>query len=192
MSPSGSGSRGQRLSRSWGTERRGGGLRSAIYRRWPSKRHLVVDSLAATIGVHPTPDSGDLRRDLIAGIDTVRQALAGTLFGRILPALLADLTQDPKLRDRFLAEIFVARRNTTATALRAAIDRGEVRADLDMEYVLDALAAPLYFRALFQHASIDKRLVELSVDSVLKAIAIPASLPTSAATTVPGEVGRAT
>ena len=148
--------------------------RSAIYRRWPSKRHLVLDALAETIGVHPTPSSGDLRRDLVAGIDTIRQALAGSLFGRILPAFLADLTEDSELREQFLTEIFIARRQTTATALRAAVDRGELRDDLDMEYVLDALAAPLYFRALFRHARIDKRLVELTVDSVLKAIVVAA------------------
>jgi AcrR family transcriptional regulator len=141
--------------------------RSAVYRRWPDKRHLVLDTLAETVGLTPTPDTGDLRQDLIAGIDTIRAALADTLFGRILPALVADLAHDPELRSQFLADIFTTRRATTAATLANAIARGEIHADLDMEYVLDALAAPLYYRAIFHHAPIDHRLVELTVDNVL-------------------------
>ncbi|MGA8113134.1 MAG: TetR/AcrR family transcriptional regulator [Actinocatenispora sp.] len=147
--------------------------RSAVYRRWPDKRHLVLDALAETVGLEPTPDTGDLRQDLLAGIGTIRTALADTLFGRVLPALVADLAHDPDLRTRFLTDIFTTRRASTAATLAHAIERGEIRADLDMEYVLDALAAPLYYRALFQHAPVDGRLVELTVDNVLAAIRTP-------------------
>jgi AcrR family transcriptional regulator len=144
--------------------------RSAVYRRWPDKRHLVLDALAETVGLNPTPDTGDLRQDLIIGIGTVRAALADTQLGGILPALMADLAHNPELRSRCLAEIFTARRASTATTLAHAIERAEIRPDIDMEYVLDALAAPLYFRATFQHAPIDDHLVEVTVDSVLAAI----------------------
>jgi AcrR family transcriptional regulator len=154
--------------------------RSSLYRRWPDKRHLVLDSLAETIGVDPTPDTGDLRHDLIVGIGTIRAALAGTLFGGILPALVADLAHDSDLHARFLAEIFSTRRASTAGVLTHAIERGEIRRDLDMEYVLDALAAPLYFRAIFRHAPIDDYLVELTVDSVLAGIREPSPAPPGA------------
>ena len=39
-----------------------------------------------------------------------------------------------------------------------------------MEFVLDALAAPIYFRALFQHGPVDQALVESTVDLVLAGI----------------------
>jgi AcrR family transcriptional regulator len=163
-----------------------GGPRSAVYRRWPDKRHLVLDTLAETVGLNPTPDTGNLRQDLIIGIGTVRAALADTQFGGILPALVADLSHNPELRSRFLTEIFSTRRASTAAMLAHAIERSEIRPDIDMEYVLDALAAPLYFRAIFQHAPIDDHLVELTVDSVLAAIrTIPPTPPPADPVVVP-------
>lgn len=146
--------------------------RPAIYRRWPSKRHLVVDVLAETIGANPTPDTGNLRRDLVKGIDTIRSALTDKGFGVLLPALVADLDNDNDLRTAFLGDVFIARRDSTEKMLRSAMERGEVRADVDMQFILDTLAAPLYFRALFQHAPIDRRLVEQTVDSVLAGIVV--------------------
>ncbi|MBP8534622.1 TetR/AcrR family transcriptional regulator [Streptomyces sp. MK37H] len=141
--------------------------RPAIYRRWPSKQHLVVDALASTIGVEPTPDTGDLRQDLITGISTITDALNHTVLGRVLPALIADLADDGPLRQRFLDVVFHARRATTARTLEHAMARGEARTDIDLDFVLDALAAPLYFRALFLHLPLDRTLVERTVDMVL-------------------------
>lgn len=147
--------------------RRAGVHRPAIYRRWPSKQHLVVDALASAIGVEPTPDSGDLRTDLVAGISTIVIALDGTMVGRVLPALVADLADDEALRSSFLDAVFHTRRTTTARTLAAAVERGEVRPDVDLDFVLDALAAPIYFRALFRHLPLSGELVEQTVDMVL-------------------------
>ncbi|HWN36429.1 MAG TPA: TetR-like C-terminal domain-containing protein [Pseudonocardia sp.] len=77
------------------------------------------------------------------------------------------------MRDAFFDTIFHARRATTEATLRAAMARGEVRQDLDLEFVLDVLAAPAYFRQLFGHAPVDRRLVEQTVDLVLAAIGTP-------------------
>lgn len=150
--------------------RAAGVTRPALYRRWPSKRHLVIATIMATIGLEPTPNTGDLRNDLLSGINTIKTALAGTPFGQALPALIADLSHAEDLREPFLRDIFAARRATTAAALAAAIECGAVRADIDMEFVLDALAAPLYYRAFFGHGPIDDTLVEQTVDMVLAAI----------------------
>jgi AcrR family transcriptional regulator len=151
--------------------KRAGVYRPAIYRRWPSKQHLVTDVLAASLGVLPTPDTGDLRADLITGIGTVVDGLRSPLLGTALIPFVADLGAHPGLREAFFDTIFHARRSTTEATLRAAMAGGEVRSDLDVEFVLDALAAPAYFRQLFGHAPVDRRLVEQTVDLVLAAIA---------------------
>lgn len=74
------------------------------------------------------------------------------------------------LQTQFFDRVFHPRRATTRATLQHAIDRGEVRPDIDMEFVLDALAAPIYFRALFQHAAVDRQLFESTVDLVLAGI----------------------
>ncbi|WP_424640921.1 TetR/AcrR family transcriptional regulator [Embleya sp. AB8] len=143
--------------------------RPAIYRRWPSKQHLVTDAVADLIGTEPTSDTGDLRADLLAGIGTLVTAFESTVLGSVLPALIADLARDPELRESFLDRVFQARRHSTETVLRRAAARGEIREPdgAELAFVLDALAAPSYYRALFRHAPLDRDLVTRSVDLVL-------------------------
>lgn len=144
--------------------------RPAIYRRWPTKQHLVTDAIASTIGVTPTPNTGDLRADLISGIATIAAGFADPALGHVLLPVIADLPGDPGLRTRFFDRVFRPRRDTTRTTLEHAIERGLVKPDVDMEFVLDALAAPIYFRALFQHAALDQKLIDETVDLVLAGI----------------------
>jgi len=144
--------------------------RPAIYRRWPTKQHLVTDAIASTIGVNPTPDTGDLRADLISGVATIAAAFADSALGHVLLPLIADLPAHPGLQKQFFDRVFRPRRDTTRTTLEHAIERGLVKPNLDMEFVLDALAAPIYFRALLQHAALDQKLVGDTVDLVLAGI----------------------
>ncbi|MBF6068787.1 TetR/AcrR family transcriptional regulator [Nocardia farcinica] len=149
---------------------RAGVHRPAVYRRWPSKRHLVVDVVADVLGTEPTPDTGDLRADLTAALRALVAALRDTSLHRVLPALVADLAADPELHRHFLGAVFEPRRESTAAALASARARQEIRPGIDLDFVLDAIAAPIYYRALFGHLPLDDALVEQSVDAVLRAI----------------------
>ncbi|BAD58564.1 putative transcriptional regulator [Nocardia farcinica IFM 10152] len=106
---------------------RAGVHRPAIYRRWPSKRHPVVDVVADVLGTEPTPDTGDLRADLTAALRAVVGALRDTSLHRVLPALVADLAADPELQRHFLNAVFEPRRDSTAAALTSARARQEIR-----------------------------------------------------------------
>ncbi|WP_326693232.1 TetR/AcrR family transcriptional regulator (plasmid) [Streptomyces sp. NBC_01795] len=145
--------------------------RPAIYRRWPSKQHLVAEAVGSALGHDPTPDTGDLRADLITGISTLVDSFEGTVVGNVLPALVADLAHHARLREDFLASVFQARRDSTARRLRRAAAQGEIRSDFDLEFTMDALAAPVYYRALFGHAPVTRKLAEQSVDLVLASLA---------------------
>jgi len=154
-----------------------GVYRPAIYRRWPSKQHLVAEAVASALGDEPTPDTGDLRADLLTGVGTLVEAFTATNVSRVLPALVADLARQPDLLQDFLDSVFQPRRASTARRLRAAAERGDIRPDFDMEFVLDALAAPVYYRALFGHGSVTPELTEQSVDLVLASLRSRPSSP---------------
>ena len=153
-----------------GIARRIGRARTSIYRRWPSKPHLVAYCIVNTLGASPAADTGVLRRDLGAAVDTLRRAFTGPLR-QALPGLVADMAQDPKLAHAVRHEVLARRRKSMRGALNRARLRGEARAGLDDELVLDFLAAPFYFRALFGHAPIDRRLARNIVEYVLKIVA---------------------
>jgi AcrR family transcriptional regulator len=144
--------------------------RTSIYRRWPSKRHLVVYAVLSEMGDKPAPDTGALRADLEAVAESLLNAFAGPL-GQALAGLVADMAEDAELAETIRQEVLAARRRSMREALTRAGGRGEIRSDLDIELVLDMLTGPFYFRTLFGHAPLSRRMTREIVDYVLRATA---------------------
>jgi len=145
--------------------------RTSIYRRWPSKRHLVAYAVLNEMGDNPAADTGGgLRADLEAVVETLLNAFAGPL-GQALAGLVADMAEDAELAETIRQEVLAARRKSMREALVRATARGEIRADLDVELVLDMLTGPFYFRTLFGHAPLSRRMTRDIVDYVLRAVA---------------------
>jgi AcrR family transcriptional regulator len=141
--------------------------RSSLYRRWPSKRHLVAYAVVSELGSVPAPDTGRLEEDLGAAVRTLHDAFAGPL-GAALAGLVADMAHDAGLARTIREEVLVARRDSMRRALARARDRGEATTELDVDLVIDMLTAPFYYRALFGHAPITRRMTEAVVDYVLR------------------------
>lgn len=141
--------------------------RASIYRRWRSKAHLVADCIVSTMGVSPAPDTGALRRDLVTAVGTLQRALAGPLR-HALPGLVADMAHDPELARAVRRQVLAPRRKSMREALERARRRGEARAAVNIELLLDLLTSPFYFRTLFGHGRVDRRLTREVVDKVLR------------------------
>lgn len=150
-----------------GIARRVKRARTSLYRRWPSKRHLVAYSVLSEMGARPAADTGTLRGDLRAVVGTLQRAFAGPLRPA-LPGLLADMAHDAELADIIRREVLETRRRSMRTAFARAAARGEARADLELELLLDMLTGPFYYRALFGHAPISRRMAYDVVEYVLR------------------------
>jgi len=143
--------------------------RSSIYRRWPSKRHLVAYSVVSEMGATPAADTGSLRGDLQSVVRTLLHAFAGPL-GRALPGLVADMANDAELAQVIRREVLATRRKSMREALDRAVARGEMRDRFDVELLLDMLTGPFYYRALFGHATITERMAQDVVEYVLRIV----------------------
>jgi AcrR family transcriptional regulator len=143
--------------------------RTTIYRRWPSKRHLVAYAVVSEMGDNPAADTGILREDLEAAVATLLNAFGGPL-GQALPGLVADMARDEELAETIRREVLAARRNSMREAFARARARKEVRTDLDVELVLDMLTGPFYYRTLFGHAPITRRMTRDIVEYVLRVV----------------------
>jgi AcrR family transcriptional regulator len=144
--------------------------RTSLYRRWPSKRHLVAYAVVSTLDGEPAPDTGSLRRDLICAVDTLRLAFSGPL-GQALPGLVADMAHDPKLARIIREEVLFRRRTSINNAILRGIARAEIRSGINFDVLVDLLTAPCYFRVLFGHARITRPFVKTVVDYALRAAA---------------------
>lgn len=142
----------------------------ALRRRWRSRQHLIVDTLLGQLGAAPTPDTGCTHCDLIEGIESLTSVFGTAIGRRVLPTLVADLGSDPELEAEFFDRLFHPRRASTAAALRRGIERGDIRADAEIDLLLDMLAATAYYRLLFGHLPVTPQLAAEVVDIVLAGV----------------------
>jgi len=152
-----------------GIARRVNRARSSLYRRWPSKRHLVAYAVVSEMGDNPAADTGTIEGDLEATVTTLLRAFNGPL-GHALAGLVADMAQDRTLASIIRKEVLGPRRKSMREALERAQARDEVRYDFEVELLLDMLTGPFYFRALFGHAAITPQATRKIVEYVLRVI----------------------
>jgi AcrR family transcriptional regulator len=148
-------------------ERAGVG-KATIYKWWPSRGAValdgflaqVKDSLAVPEGL-ATPDA--LRFQVHALVVLFRDTPSGPL----MRALVSQAECDPEiaraLRERWLGP----RRAVAADIIRIGIERGEVRADIDVAVMSDQLFAPVYHRLVYGHDPLDDGLADRLVDQVM-------------------------
>lgn len=147
--------------------------RTSLYRRWPSKRQLVAFAVVHELGVEPAPDTGLLREDLKAAVETLRRAFVGPL-GVAIAGLASDMAHDAALARLIRSAVLAPRRDSMRAALARGEARGEIARGLDIELLLDMLTAPFYFRTLFRHARITASMSSEVVDYTLRAAAAQA------------------
>jgi len=146
---------------------RAGVSKATIYRRYPSKIELVVAAaftLASEVAVKP--DTGSLRGDLTASLRNLRKMLDDPELGSATRMLVVDAIRYPELAAMH-AEFVRGRRQGTFEAFERAIARGEMRADVDFEFVADQLGGPLFYRHLVLHERVDDAYIDAVVDNLI-------------------------
>ena len=73
-----------------------------------------------------------------------------THSGRIVPRMLSYSTQHPELFRMFFRKVMEPRRERYRTVLRAGVESGELRADLDVELTATLIAAPMMYLNMMQ------------------------------------------
>ncbi len=151
---------------------RAGCGKAAIYRRWPSKSALVVDAIAMCKeqGIQ-LPDTGSARDDLLVYVRSMVRFLRTSDVGRVMPALMAELARNPELAACFRQEFVRPRRALIHQTLGRGVARGELRPDVDLDIVADALVAVLHHRLLITGQEVDEGLPERLVDLLWRGVA---------------------
>jgi AcrR family transcriptional regulator len=127
---------------------RAGVGKATIYRRWSSKAELVMDAITTLKTALEPVDTGSVRGDLLAigrqALLTLGRPEQASLIGR----MMGETSKHPELHEVYRRKLVTPRRRLIADVLQRGIDRGEIRADLDMELLVDMVVGPLIYRVL--------------------------------------------
>jgi AcrR family transcriptional regulator len=150
---------------------RGGVSKATIYRWWPTKGMLVFEAFTANfLARQPTPDTGSLRGDLLAALRSWIRTVKGTVTGRTLVGLIAEVQRDPDLaelwRERFVTRVRAQHR----LIFDRALGRGEILADVDPDVMLDLLFGSAYHRLLQSHLPLTDRFAQAVVDMMVAGV----------------------
>lgn len=157
-----------------GVARRAGVGKAALYRRWSSKQDMLSELIRAAVEdtLPPTPTTGALRTDLRELLGTYRSQLAHPVVSSIGLGLLAETRRESGLAQVLAESVAAPRRAAAAGMLQAAIDRGELPAELDTELALDLLIAPMVFRMTIMDGPSDDAYLDAltaALDAALRA-----------------------
>jgi AcrR family transcriptional regulator len=143
-----------------------GVAKSTIYRHWRTREQLCIDAYRSVVQPQETPNTGSTRDDLITLLTRLTDGLTTSPWARILPSLIDAAERDVDIA-AFHRELTSHRRVPIRTVLQLGQQRGDVPAEADLDYVIDLLSAPLFYRRFIYHAENDRSLVEHIVDDVL-------------------------
>jgi len=151
---------------------RAGTSKPAIYRRWPSKVHLLHEAaFPAEADRLSLPETGSLADDLAEMLRRTSAAFADPVARAITPALMAEIATDPGLHS-VLLERFGGVWKAFHDRMLLAAERGEVRGDADPDALIETLAGAALMRLLMGSSSgLDDNWVRHTTDLLMRGIA---------------------
>jgi len=121
--------------------------KSTIYRRWPTKEHLVIEAFNRWPALSPA-DKGDVMSDLLDLFRQFLRILHKPPSNAIMPTLVAERAHNPALAAVF-DPLMQRRRDPVRLILRRAIERGELPRSTDVELAVDAIMGITVLRLYF-------------------------------------------
>lgn len=126
---------------------RTGIAKTTLYRRWPTRAHLLAAVAQAALAPPVTRSTDDLAADVRDALGTLTTALGRASHAGLLAEVVAASAHHPDLRAALHA-LGEVRRGATRARLARAVADGHLAPGTDVELVLDQLLGPLYLQVL--------------------------------------------
>lgn len=150
--------------------RRAGTSKPAIYRRWPSKAHLVHEAVFPISTATDIPDSGSLRDDLREMVCRTKAVLSTPAATAALPGLIGEMAADPTLHSALLERFAGLIGGGLSELLVKAAARAEVRSDVTAAELAEAVAGVTLLGLLTRPTELDDTWIDRTTTLLLKGI----------------------
>jgi AcrR family transcriptional regulator len=141
-----------------------------IYRSWPNARAVAM---AALIDAQSAAQPAKPGRSAILELKRSLRSLViafSSRAGRNAAALIAAADPETELAKAFRHHVIQRSREQIRGLVIRAMDEGVIRANVDIEVVLDLVVAPVFFRLLLGHGPLDEDFADAVVDHVLAGV----------------------
>jgi AcrR family transcriptional regulator len=146
--------------------------KQTIYRWWPSRTAVVLDALVdGSMKATPFKSTDDVRADFTAHLRSVVR-LFNSPTGSLIRELVAAAQTDDGIADEFRKRFWTPRRDLSIVQFRRGIELGQIRSDIDVEAVLDAIYGPLWVRLMIGHLPLRARDAARVLDAIWPGIVV--------------------
>ncbi|WP_083508773.1 TetR/AcrR family transcriptional regulator [Arthrobacter alpinus] len=129
--------------------RHAGVSKTTLYKWWPSKGALALDGYFHAVEERLAfPDTGDIRADLTHQLRSFGKLMTTSLGGRALLELIGQSQTDKDLALAFRQKYSSQRRRLAGERLQRAQNMSQIRADVDVQILVDQLWGAAYHRLL--------------------------------------------
>ena len=150
--------------------KRAGTSKPAIYRRWPSKAHLVHEAVFPISEATELPDTGSLAGDVREMVRRSTGVLTTPAARAAMPGLLAEMATDPTLHTKLLERFGDVTSRGMSDRLEAAVARGEARPDVTAADLVEAIAGIALMAIITRNQALDEAWVERTATLITKGI----------------------
>ena len=154
--------------------RRSGVAKTTIYRHWPSRESLLMDTCSQLAARPPVPDTGKLRTDL----ETLACGAAVRLrqpWATVMPSIIDAAERDKDLAE-LQARIHAQMRGALVTVIERGQERGELPQSQDARELVASILGPILYRRFFSREPLDEAFARRVVERALRTA--DCSLPT--------------
>ena len=147
-----------------------GTTKPAIYRRWPSKAHLVHEAVFPEGELLALPDTGSFAGDLREMLRRTSAAFTAPAARAALPGLVGEIVTDPTLHAALLERFGGVFTDLTAR-LDEARASGEIRTTVDSSTVIELLTGAVLSTLLIRSVdALDDTWVEQTADLITRGL----------------------
>lgn len=162
---------------------RAGIERSTLYRRFPDRWDAIINAFIARGATDVMPDLGD---SFASDLKSVLRKLVELLESPLGPALQRVATELRAKSPTDYSRTYIEHRmNQLRPMFDAAIERGELPADVDPGVLFASSAGPIYYRIFIAGRPVDQAFIDTIVDNICRLYCQPCSA------TVPLGTGKA-
>jgi AcrR family transcriptional regulator len=130
--------------------------KTTLYRWWPNKVAVILESISGPMNVIPAPVSGGSARDLLTKQLERFTRLSRGRGGKIVAELFAEAQGNPEMLTLFFQNFMLQHEEIIANIIEQGKQAGEFRASLDTALAVDMIYGSIFYRLMSNAEPIDQ------------------------------------